>query len=151
MVRTDSAVASGKILSHLRSLGVEFSTSYTLPFGEAHVIDWINYKQYWQLAVVQHGNERTDAFDINAADIVPLTHCPRTPNNSCGQTLALQRAANHARYRRRRIKAPPTNSPRWHRPFLNARHRARGRCENRIKTLKNTSRGKHPFCDFAAN
>ncbi|CCQ44239.1 hypothetical protein ARTSIC4J27_163 [Pseudarthrobacter siccitolerans] len=25
----------------------------------------------------------------------------------------------------------------WHGPFLDAGHRARGRCENRIKTLKN--------------
>ena len=44
-----------------------------------------------------------------------------------------------------------TNSPRWHGSFLDARHRARGRCENRIKTLKNTGLGKLPFFDFAAN
>lgn len=44
-----------------------------------------------------------------------------------------------------------TNAPRWHGPFLDARHRARGRCENRIKTLKNTGLGKLPFYDFAAN
>ena len=50
-----------------------------------------------------------------------------------------------------RITAFLTNSPRWHGPFLDARHRARGRCENRIKTLKNTGLGKLPFFDFAAN
>ncbi|MEO5321677.1 transposase, partial [Arthrobacter sp. CC3] len=50
-----------------------------------------------------------------------------------------------------RITALLTNSPRWHGPFLDARHRARGRCENRIKTLKNTGLGKLPFFDFAAN
>lgn len=50
-----------------------------------------------------------------------------------------------------RITAFLTNSPRWHGPFLDARHRARGRCENRIKTLNNTGLGKLPFFDFAAN
>lgn len=35
MVRTDSAGASRKFLWHLHSLGVQFSTSYTLPFGKA--------------------------------------------------------------------------------------------------------------------
>ena len=44
-----------------------------------------------------------------------------------------------------------TNSPRWHGPTLDARHRGRGRCENRIKTLKNTGLGKLPFYDFNAN
>lgn len=34
---------------------------------------------------------------------------------------------------------------------MDARHRARARCENRIKTLKTTGPGKLPFFDFAAN
>ncbi|WP_026535773.1 IS1380 family transposase, partial [Arthrobacter sp. H14] len=50
-----------------------------------------------------------------------------------------------------RITAFLTNSPRWHGPTLDARHRARGRCENRIKTLKNSGMRKLPFFDFAAN
>ena len=50
-----------------------------------------------------------------------------------------------------RITAFLTNSPRWHGPHLDARHRARGRAENRIKTLKNTGLGKFPFASFAAN
>jgi hypothetical protein len=48
LVRTDSAGASRKFLWHLHSLGVQFSTSYTLPLGKAHMIDWINNKEYWQ-------------------------------------------------------------------------------------------------------
>jgi len=34
---------------------------------------------------------------------------------------------------------------------LDARHRRRARCENRIKTLKNTGPDKFPFKSFAAN
>lgn len=55
LVRTDSAGAgagaSRKFLWHLHSLGAQFSTSYTLPFGKAHMIDWIIDKQYWQPAL----------------------------------------------------------------------------------------------------
>ncbi|MEC5182504.1 hypothetical protein RCH07_003882 [Arthrobacter sp. CG_A4] len=50
-----------------------------------------------------------------------------------------------------RVTAFLTNSPRWHGPALDARHRARGRCENRIKTLKKTGLGRLPFFDFHAN
>lgn len=50
-----------------------------------------------------------------------------------------------------RVTAFLTNSPRWHGPTLDARHRGRGRCENRIKTLKNTGLGKLPFFGFNAN
>lgn len=50
-----------------------------------------------------------------------------------------------------RITAFATNARRWHGPLLDARHRARGRAENRIKTLKSTGLGKLPFFDFAAN
>ncbi len=50
-----------------------------------------------------------------------------------------------------RVTAFLTNSPRFNVAFLDARHRARGRCENRIKTLKNTGLGKLPYWSFAAN
>ena len=38
-----------------------------------------------------------------------------------------------------------TNSPHWHGPTVDVGDRARGRCENRIKTLKNRGLGKLPF------
>jgi hypothetical protein len=41
LVRTDSARASRIFLWHLHSRGVQFSTSYTLLFGRAHMTDWI--------------------------------------------------------------------------------------------------------------
>ena len=152
LVRTDSAGASRKSLWHLHSLGVQFSTSYTLPFGKAHMIDWISDKEYWQPALDQSGNDRADAWVINATDVIPLTDYPP------GTKLFLRAEPLHAGAQPtlldtdgHRITAFLTNSPRWHGPFLDARHRARGRCENRIKTLKNTGLGKLPFFDFSAN
>jgi hypothetical protein len=152
LVRTDSAGASRKFLWHLHSLGVQFTTSYTLPFGKAHMVDWISDKEYWQPALDQTGNDRTDAWVINATDVIPLTDYPpgtklflRAEPLHPGAQPTLVDVDGH------RITAFLTNSPRCHGPFLDARHRARGRCENRIKTLKNTGLGKLPFFDFAAN
>jgi len=50
-----------------------------------------------------------------------------------------------------RVTAFLTNAPRFNVAFLDARHRARGRCENRIKTLKSAGLGKMPYWSFAAN
>lgn len=152
LVRTDSAGASRKFLWHLHSLGVQFSTSYTLPLGKAHMIEWINDKTNWQPALDQNGAERTDAWVINATDVIGLQDYPP------GTKLFLRAEPLHAGAQPtlldldgHRVTAFLTNSPRWHGPFLDARHRARGRCENRIKTLKNTGLGKLPFFDFPAN
>jgi hypothetical protein len=37
------------------------------------MIDWINNRQYWQPAMDQSGNDRTDAWATNATDVIPLT------------------------------------------------------------------------------
>ena len=97
LVRTDSAGASRKFLWHLHSLGVQFSTSYALPFGKAHMIDWITDKQYWQPALDQAGNDRSDAWVINATDIIPLTDYPPGTKLPPRRAAAPRRAADPAR------------------------------------------------------
>jgi hypothetical protein len=152
LVRTDSAGASRKFLWHLHARGVQFSVSYPVPVGKAHMIDWINDKKYWQPALDQDGDNRKDAWVINATHVIPLADYPpgtklflRAEPLHPGASPSLLDLDGH------RVTAFLTNSPRWHGPYLDARHRARGRCENRIKTLKNTGLGKLPFFDFAAN
>ena len=152
LVRTDSAGASRKFLWHLHARSVQFSVSYPVPVGKAHMIDWINNKKYWQPALDQDGKNRSDAWVINATHVIPLSDYPpgtklflRAEPLHPGATPSLLDLDGH------RVTAFLTNSPRWHGPYLDARHRARGRCENRIKTLKNTGLGKLPFFDFAAN
>lgn len=115
LVRTDSAGASRKFLWHLHSLGVQFTTSYTLPFGKAHMVDWISDKEYWQPALDQTGNDRTDAWVINATDVIPLTDYPpgtklflRAEPLHPGAQPTLVDVDGH------RITAFLTNSPRWH-------------------------------------
>jgi hypothetical protein len=152
LVRTDSAGASRKFLHYLASLGVQFSVSYPVPVVKARMVAWINDKQYCQPALDQAGDERTDAWVVNATDVLGLTDYP------AGTNLYLRAEPLHPGAQPtlldpdgHRVTACLTNSPSWHGPTLDARHRARGRCENRIKTLKNTGLGKLPFFDFHAN
>lgn len=152
LVRTDSAGASRKFLHHLSSLGVQFSVSYPVPVMKANMVAWINDKQYWQPALDQAGDDRADAWVVNATDVLGLTDYPP------GTNLYLRAEPLHPGAQPtlldldgHRITAFLTNSPTWHGPALDARHRGRGRCENRIKTLKNIGLGKLPFFDFHAN
>lgn len=152
LVRTDSAGASRKFLHYIAALGVQFSVSYPVPVMKARMVAWINDKQYWQPALDQNGDERQNAWVVNATEVMGLTDYPEGTNLYLraeplhpGAQATLLDADGH------RVTAFLTNSPRWHGPTLDARHRGRGRCENRIKTLKNTGLGKLPFFDFQAN
>ncbi len=152
LVRTDSAGASRKFLHYLETLGVQFSVSYPVPVMKARMVAWINEKKYWQPALDQAGEERTDAWVVNATDVMGLTDYPTGTNLYLraeplhpGAQATLLDQDGH------RVTAFLTNSPRWHGPTLDVRHRARGRCENRIKTLKNMGLGKLPFFNFHAN
>lgn len=80
LVRTDSAGASRKFLHHLAALGVQFTVSYPVPVTKAHMVGWINDKQHWQPALDQNGKERTDAWVINATEILGLTDYPTGTN-----------------------------------------------------------------------
>ncbi|MDQ0799478.1 hypothetical protein QF050_001117 [Arthrobacter sp. SLBN-112] len=84
LVRTDSAGASRKFLWHLHGLGVQFSTSYTLPFGRAHMIDWINDKEYWQPALTRPATTAPmrGLSTPPTSSRSPTTR--RAPNCSCG-------------------------------------------------------------------
>ncbi|MGP9608718.1 IS1380 family transposase, partial [Glutamicibacter sp. AOP33-2CA-4] len=48
LVRTDSAGSSREFLHHLDSLGIQFSTSYSLPVLKERFIRWIDQKKYWE-------------------------------------------------------------------------------------------------------
>lgn len=152
LVRTDSAGASRKFLHYLSALGVQFSVSYPVPVAKARMVSWISDKQYWEPALDQVGDERENAWIVNATDVMGLADYPEGTNlflraeplHPGAQATLLDTDGN-------RVTAFLTNSPRWHGPTLDARHRGRGRCENRIKTLKNTGLGKLPFYDFKAN
>lgn len=134
---------------------MRFATSYTLPFGKAHLIDWITDEEYWQPALDQSGNDRNDAWVTNATVVIPLSDYPPGtklflraeplhPALHPGAQPTLLDADGH------RITAFLTNSPRWHGPFLDARHRARPVREP-DQDPEEHRHGKLQFFDFAAN
>ena len=152
LVRTDSAGASREFLHHLHALGLQFSTSYALPVPNERFIHWISNKDHWERALNQHGNERHDAWAIDATKVIALKDYPdgtrlylRAEPLHPGAKASLFDVDGH------RVTAFPANAPRFNVAFLDARHRARARCENRIKTLKNAGLGKFPFNAFSSN
>ncbi|MBP2376074.1 IS1380 family transposase [Paeniglutamicibacter psychrophenolicus] len=152
LVRTDSAGASREFLHHLHDRGLQFSTSYALPVPNERFIHWINDKTLWERVVEQDGYERRDAWVIDATQVIKLKDYPpgtrlylRAEPLHPGAQASLFDVDGH------RVTAFLTNAPRWNVAFLDARHRARGRCENRIKTLKNSGMGKLPFFGISAN
>lgn len=152
MVRTDSAGASREFLHHLHSLGLQFSTSYALPVASERLIGWINEKKYWEQATTADGGIREDAWVIDATKVLKLQNYPEgTRIYLRAEPLHPGAKANLFDTDGNRITAFLTNSPRFNIAELDARHRARGRCENRIKTLKSTGLNKLPYWSYAAN
>lgn len=152
LVRTDSAGSSREFLPHLDSLGIQFSTSYSLPVIKERFIRWIDEKKYWEPALTADGDQRDDAWVIDASKVIELKdHPPGTRIYLRAEPLHPGAKATLFDTDGNRVAVFLTNSPRFNVAFLDARHRARGRCENRIKTLKSAGLGKLPNWSFATN
>ena len=152
LVRADSAGASRAFLNYLDERGVQFSVSYAIPVVKNSLVHRITNKKHWQFALDQDGNERENAWVVNATDAVPLSGYPKGTNLYLrAEPLHPGARATLLDHEGHRITAFLCNSPRWDTQELDARHRKRARCENRIKTLKNTGLDKLPFQSFAAN
>lgn len=134
LVRTDGAGSSREFLHHLQSLGIQFSTSYSLPVLKERFIRWFDEKKYWEPALDADGDQRNDAWVIDASKVTELKDYPS------GTRIYLRAEPLHPGAKAtlfdtdgNRVTAFLTNSPRFNVAFLDARHRARGRCENRSK------------------
>ena len=152
LVRTDSAGSSREFLHHLDSLGIQFSTSYSLPVIKERFIRWIDEKKYWEPALTADGDQRDDAWVIDASKVIELKdYPPGTRIHLRAEPLHPGAKATLFDTDGNRVTAFLTNSPRFNVAFLDARHRARGRCENRVKTLKSAGLEKLPYWSFVAN
>lgn len=152
LIRTDSAGATRKFLDYLASRGVQFSTSYAIPVASDSYLHRIEDKDYWQPALDHEGEQREDAWVVNATDVIALKDYPE------GTNLYLRAEPLHPGARAtlldhdgHRLTAFLCNSPRWDTQELDRRHRQRARCENLIKTLKNLGLERFPFKSFTAN
>lgn len=126
--------------------------SYALPVVNERFIGWINEKKYWEPALTAHGKVREDAWVIDASNILALKdYPPGTRIYLRAEPLHPGAKANLFDTDGNRVTAFLTNAPRFDPALLDVRHRARGRCENRIKSLKAAGLGKLPFFAFGAN
>lgn len=76
LVRTDSAGASREFLNHLDSLGIQFSTSYSMPVIKEREIGWISEKKYWEPATDQQGKQLPDVWVVDATAVLKLKDYP---------------------------------------------------------------------------
>lgn len=68
--------SSREFLHHLQSLGIQFSTSYSLPVIKERFIRWIDEKKYWEPALTADGERRDDAWVIDASKVIELKDYP---------------------------------------------------------------------------
>jgi len=148
LIRADGAGYSHALISALSQQGLEFSVGY--PVTEA-VRDAIRLapKWAWQTANNSDGGLREHADVIEVTGLLDLSRwrqtCPgmrvivRRELPHPGATLDAFEIRDGYRY-----QAFTTNTPRRQLAFLEARHRAHARVEDRIRTGKDTGIGHLP-------
>jgi hypothetical protein len=169
LVRADSAGGTREFLAHLRSLrdGEEkLEVSFSVGFRVTNTVkDAIGRlpETAWTVAVDAAGTPRPiDETGLPVAQVADLTGLLEDPERAGwpvgmrvlvrrerphpGAKLTLMEAVDGWRY-----QAVATDTPTGQLAWLEARHRAHARVEDRIRTLKQTGIGRFPSREFAIN
>lgn len=113
---------------------------------------WINKNKCWEPTLTADGKVREDAWVIDASKAIDLRdYPPGTRNYLRAEPLHLGAKASVFDTGGNWVTAFLTNSPQFDPAFLDVRHRARDRGENRIESLKAAGLRKLPFFAFGAN
>lgn len=149
LVRGDSALASHALLDACRQMKLRFSVGFDLTAPVRDAILRLP-EAAWQPALRQDGSAREGAW---VAEIFP--HLPGWPDGSrfiCrrerphpGAQMTFSDEGGH------RFQVTLTDLEGDDIAWLEARHRARARCEDRIRCAKDTGLRNLPFHDFSAN
>jgi hypothetical protein len=148
LIRADGAGYSHALISALSTQGLSFSVGYPVTDAVRKAINkmpaWA-----WQVASNADGDLREHADVIEITDVLDLSrwtkHCPdmrvivRRELPHPGATLDAFEIRDGYRY-----QAFTTNTRRGQLAFLEARHRAHARVEDRIRTGKDTGLGHLP-------
>jgi Transposase DDE domain group 1 len=167
LVRSDGAGATKEWLTHLRSyrdkgLDVRFSVGFTVTNQVKDAIAVLP-ESVWATAVDAAGRPRpVDDSGLPVAQVAELTLLlpglakagwpkgmrvlVRRERPHPGATLSLMEAHDGWRY-----QCVATDTGRGQLPFLEARHRAHARVEDRVKAIKQTGMGRFPSREFAIN
>lgn len=155
LVRTDGAGGSHDLLNWLVGQRVQYSIGWTLPSDAGLIIEQIP-DDCWTPAWDAEGQPRDGAWVAELTGLLTLDGWPegmrviaRKERPHPGAQLRITDANGH------RITAFATNTkttgPDTQLATLELRHRRRARCEDRIRTTKNTGLTNLPLYSFAQN
>ena len=148
LVRADGAGYSHALINGLSAQGLEFSVGY--PVNEAVRAAIAKMPAWaWQVACNADGDLREHADVVEITDVLDLS---RWSNTCPGMRVIVRRELPHPgatldAFEIRdgyRYQAFTTNTRRGQLAFLEARHRAHARVEDRIRTGKDTGLGRMP-------
>ncbi len=152
LVRVDGAGFSHPLIDHLAAAGLQYSVGFptTAPVREAI---GILPAFVWCPAITADGGLRDGAAVAEITDLLTLAGWPagmrvivRRERPHPGAQLDAFEEADGYRY-----QAVATNTPSGSIQFLEARHRAHARVEDRIRCGKDTGIGRFPSREFAIN
>jgi hypothetical protein len=166
LVRADGAGASHGLLDWLTALNtapehggrgrsVEYSVGFALTEQVRHAITLVP-KTAWTAAVAADGEVREHADVVEITALLPATMRAVWPT---GMRVIVRREHPHpgaqlSLFEHRdgwRYQAFVTNTPAGQVGFLEARHRAHARVEDRIRVAKDTGLGRFPSREYAIN
>ena len=150
LVRSDSAGATHELVNAVRERGLRFSFGFDLAAYVREAILALP-EQAWRPAISQDGEER-DGADVAELGNLDLSAWPVGTRAICrreiphpGAQLTFSDLDGH------RFQVFITDQPDTDIAYLEARHRAHARIEDRIRCGKDTGLRNLPFRDFAAN
>jgi hypothetical protein len=152
LIRADGAGGTHELLRWLSGQRVQYSVGFSLPDTFEDKITLLDKADLWQPAYDSDGQIRDGAFVAEATGLLNLTGWP------AGMRVILRKERPHPGAQLRltdidgnRITAFATNTPRGQLADLELRHRRRARCEDRIRTAKDTGLRNMPLHDFDQN
>lgn len=158
LIRSDGAGASHALLDWLTAQGkvrgrsVEYSVGFAVTEKTREAIDLVPEKT-WTPAIDADGGMREGGDVAELTGLLDLTTWPagmrvivRRERPHPGAQLSLFEEHDGWRY-----QAFVTNTPAGQLAFLEARHRAHARVEDRIRHAKDTGLGRFPSREFAIN
>ena len=163
LVRADTGACSKVFLHHITDLGLEYSIGFMASDTVKAAIEAIP-EQAWRAAIDGDGEAREGAqvAELTAWMPTPFRETYRSAHHKwpSGMRVIARRERPHPGAQLRltdhngwRITCFATNTrgPGWTLATLEVRHRQRARCEDRIRSLKDTGLRKLPFHDYAKN
>ena len=151
LIRSDGAGGTHAFLEYLTARKLSYSVGFTLTDAMAEAVDEIP-EDLWIPALDSSGDIRDGAW---VADLTGLVHLSGWP---AGMRLIVRKERPHPGAQLRftdrnglRLTAFVTNTAVGSLQTLELRHRRRARCEDRIRTAKDTGLTNLPLHGFAQN